>query len=81
MKLSEPSRRTFILIVGLSAVIYLLIFGLPFPLSQHYNTIPPVDYSKLTNYSVGGVVAYVVGLALLFGLYLWALRLVMPKNG
>jgi hypothetical protein len=81
MKLALLSRRTFILIAGLSAIIYALVFGLPFPLSQHYNTIPPVDYSKLTNYSVGGVVAYVVGLALLFGLYLWALRLVMPKNG
>jgi hypothetical protein len=81
MKLAQPSRRTFIIIAGLSAVVYLLVFGLPFPLSQHYNTIPPVDYSKLTNYSVGGVGAYIVGLALLFGLYLWALRLVMPKNG
>lgn len=81
MKLALPSRRTFILIAGLSAIIYLLIFGLPFPLSQHYNTIPPVDYAKLTNYSVGGVVSYIVGLAILFGLYLWALRLVMPKNG
>jgi alpha-1,6-mannosyltransferase len=80
MKLSQPSRPTLLLIAGLSAVVYLLIFGLPFPLSQYYNTIPPVDYSKLTHYSVGGVAAYVVGLALLFGLYLWALRLVMPKN-
>src|SRR5512137_710015 len=74
------ARKPFFIIAGVSALVYLLIFSLPFPLSQHYNTIPPVDYSKLTNYSVGGVVAYVVGLALLFGLYLWALRLVMPKN-
>jgi hypothetical protein len=81
MKLAQPSRQTFFLIAGSSALIYLLIFGLPFPLSQHYNTIPPVDYSKLTNYSVGGVAAYIVGLAILFGLYLWALRLVMPRNG
>jgi hypothetical protein len=80
MKLAQPSRQTFFLIAGISALIYLLVFGLPFPLSQHYNTIPPVDYSKLTNYSISGVVAYVVGLSLLFGLYLWALRLVMPKN-
>jgi hypothetical protein len=76
-----PARRNFILIAGLSAIIYLLVFSLPFPLSQHYNTIPPVDYAKLTNYSVGGVVSYLLGLALLFGLYLWALRLVMPKDG
>ena len=75
------SRRLLLLIAGLSALLYLLVFSLPFPLSQHYNTIPPVDYSKLTNYSVGGVVSYIVGLAILFGLYLWALRLVMPKNG
>ncbi len=76
-----PSRRTFLLIVGLSTLIYLLIFSLPYPLSQHYNSIPPVDYAKLTHYSVEGFVAYLVGLALLFGLYLWALRLIVPRNG
>ena len=50
-----PLRRKFILIAGLSAVIYLLVFSLPYPLSQHYNKIPPVDYAKLSNYSVGGI--------------------------
>ncbi len=75
------ARKPFFIIAGVSALVYLLIFGLPFPLSQHYSTIPPVDYAKLTDYSIGGVVSYVVGLAILFGLYLWALRLVMPKSG
>ncbi|HSD84055.1 MAG TPA: glycosyltransferase family 39 protein, partial [Anaerolineae bacterium] len=76
-----PSRRTFLLLVGLSALIYLLVFSLPYPLSQHYNQIPPVDYAKLSNYSLVGFVSYLVGLATLFILYLWALRLIMPKNG
>jgi len=74
-------RRKFLLIAGLSALIYLLIFSLPYPLSQHFNKIPPVDYAKLSNYSVTGFIAYLVGLAILFVLYLWALRLIMPGNG
>ncbi len=74
-------RRKLILIAGLSAVVYLSIFSLPYPLSRHYNQIPPVDYAKLSNYSVGGFIAYLVGLALLFGLYLWALRLFIPPRG
>ena len=73
-------RRKFYLIAGLSAVVYLLIFSLPYPLSQHYNKIPPVDYAKLSNYSATGFIAYLVGLALVFGLYLWALRLIVPKS-
>jgi hypothetical protein len=75
-----PSRRTFLIIAGLSALIYLLIFSLPYPLSQHYNTIPPVDYAKLSGYSALGFVSYLVGLALAFGLYLWALRLIMRAS-
>jgi hypothetical protein len=75
-----PSRRTFVIIAGLSALIYLLIFSLPYPLSQHYNTIPPVDYAKLSGYSALGFVSYLVGLALAFGLYLWALRLIMRAS-
>lgn len=74
-------RRKFFLIAGFSALIYLLIFSLPYPLNQHYNKIPPVDYAKLSNYSVTGFIAYLVGLALAFGLYLWALRLIMRNSG
>jgi hypothetical protein len=75
-----PSRRTFLIIAGLSALIYLLIFSLPYPLSVHYNKIPPVDYAKLSGYSGPGFISYLVGLALAFGLYLWALRLVMRAS-
>jgi hypothetical protein len=77
----KDPRRKFVLIAGLSALIYLLIFSLPYPLSQHYNKIPPVDYAKLSNYSVTGFIAYAVGLALAFALYLWALRLIMRARG
>jgi hypothetical protein len=74
-------RQKFSVIAGSSALIYLLIFSLPYPLSQHYNKIPPVDYAKLSNYSALGFISYLVGLALAFGLYLWALRLVMRHSG
>ncbi len=74
-------RRKFFLIAGLSGLIYLLIFSLPYPLSQHYNQIPPVDYAKLSNYSVGGFISYLVGLAIAFVLYLWALRLIVSRSG
>jgi hypothetical protein len=74
-------RQKFFLIAGLSALIYLLIFSLPYPVSQHYNTIPPVDYAKLSNYSVLGFVSYLVGLAIAFVLYGWALRLILRHSG
>jgi len=74
-------RRKFLIIAGLSAVVYLLIFSLPYPLSQHYNKIPPVDYAKLSDYSAIGFISYLVGLALAFALYLWALRLIMRSSG
>jgi hypothetical protein len=66
------------LIAGLSGLIYGLIFTFRFPLSRFYATIPPVDYTKLTNYSVGGLTAYVLGIIVLFWLYLWAIRLARP---
>jgi 4-amino-4-deoxy-L-arabinose transferase-like glycosyltransferase len=75
------SRRKFLLIAGLSAALYLLIFSLPYSLGQHYNKIPPVDYAKLSSYSIAGFVAYLAGLALLFALYLWALRLIARRDG
>jgi hypothetical protein len=65
---------------GLSGLIYLLVFTLPFPLSRLYQTIPPVDYAKLTGHSVGGLLAYMAGLAALFGLYLWAIQLTAPSE-
>ena len=71
-------RKPFLFFALASAAIYLLVFSLPFPLSQHYNTIPPVDYAKLTQHSVSGFLAYVIGLLLLFGLYVWVLRLTWP---
>ncbi len=73
-------RRKLFLVVGLSAVLYLLIFSLPYPLSQNYSKIPPVDYAKLSNYSATGFIAYLVGLAIIFLLYLWALRLIMHNR-
>ncbi len=67
------------LIVGLSSLVYLLVFTLRFPLMRLYATIPPVDYAQLTGRSLFGVVIYVGGLLLLFGLYGWAFRLASPS--
>ncbi len=74
-------QRFLILIAGLSGLIYLLVFTWPFPLFRLYNTIPPVDYAKLTHHSPAGLVAYVAGLGALFGLYLWAIHLTVPGQG
>lgn len=67
------------IIVGLSSLVYLLVFTLRFPLMRLYATIPPVDYAQLTGRSLFGVVIYVGGMLLLFGLYGWAFRLTRPS--
>jgi len=67
-------------IVGVSGLIYALVFTIPFPLPRYYATIPPVDYSKLTHYSPGGLIAYVAGIVALFWLYLEAIRLTTPGD-
>jgi hypothetical protein len=64
----------------ISGLIYLLVFTLPYLLPTHYNIIPPVDYTKLTGYSRTGFIAYVAGLAGLFGCYLWGFK-VMTQAG
>ena len=77
---SNPLPAHLTLLAGLSALIYLLVFTWPFPLTRFYSTIPPVDYTKLTGYSPGGLVAYVLAIGSLFGLYLWAIRLTTPVD-
>ncbi len=67
-------------IATLSALIYLILFTLPFPLHQLYSTIPPVDYAKLTHYSPSGFLVYFLGICTLFGLYMWAIRLCAPPT-
>lgn len=73
---SRSAQLAFI--AGLSGLVYFLVFTLRFPLAQLYRTTPPVDYTKLTNYSASGFFAYVAGLVVLFGLYIWAIRLTAP---
>jgi hypothetical protein len=68
------------LIAGLSGLVYATIFSLRFPLAKFFNTIPPVDYTKLTHYSPPGLFAYVVGIGMLFWLYIWAVRLAVPTG-
>jgi hypothetical protein len=77
-RFSTSQSAQLALLAGLSGLIYLLVFTLPFPLHGLYQTIPPVDYTKLTHYSRSGFIAYVVSLAALFALYIGAIRLTMP---
>jgi len=74
MKRPEPTLIVFITLTGLTQLVYLIVFTLPFPLARLFATIPPVDYAKLTGYSVTGVVAFVLGLLILFGVYIWLLK-------
>jgi hypothetical protein len=61
--------------VGLvSELIYFLVFVRPFPLARLYNTIPPVDYAKLTHHSVGGAASYILSILALFIGYAIVLR-------
>ena len=77
--LSSPSTQlVFSAIV--SGLVYLVVFAIPFPLIRLYDTIPPVDYTKLTNYSQSGFLAYVFGISALFGFYFWAIRLAHPAD-
>lgn len=69
------------LLAGGSGLIYALAFTLPFPLTLLYAAIPPVDYAKLTRHTPGGVLIYVLAIAALFGLYVWAIKLTAPGSG
>ncbi len=63
------------LVVGifLSGAIY-VAFSYTFPLTKYYNVIPPLDYTKLTDYSLLGFFAYIFGISILFGIYIWAIK-------
>ncbi len=80
-KLRNSRSAHLAIIVGVSGLIYALVFTIPFPLPRYYTTIPPVDYTKLTYYSPGGLVVYVAGITALFWLYFRAVRLTTPGAG
>lgn len=80
LKNFDPLSARLIFSASLSGLIYLFVFTLPFPLTQLYQTIPPVDYTKLTGYSLAGFIAYVVGLGALFALYMSAIQLTFPNT-
>ena len=63
-----------------SGLIY-LAFTLPFPLSRYYAVNPPVDYVKLTGYTVFGFITFIAGILALFGLYVYGLRLLAADSG
>ena len=68
------------LLGGVSGLIYAVVFTIPFPLPRYYATIPPVDYTKLTQYSPGGLLAYVAGIGVLFWLYFQTISLTAPGH-
>ncbi|MCC7355851.1 MAG: glycosyltransferase family 39 protein [Anaerolineae bacterium] len=61
--------------------LYLLYFTARFPLARLYDTLPPVDFAKLTSYFWGDSVAYVAVLTALFVLSVMAARSVTPARG
>lgn len=63
----------------LSGVIY-SAFAFTFPLAKYYNIVPPLDYAKLTDYSLAGFLAYVFGIGMLFGIYFWILKMVAQSK-
>ena len=69
---------TFIGLATLSALIYFFVFS-RFSLRTFYSSIPPVDYAKLTHHSTGGIIAFVFGILVLFGIYLWMIKQPLPK--
>jgi hypothetical protein len=71
LKISLQDRLK-ISIVG-SVLIY-LAFTFPFLLSRYYAVNPPVDYTKLTRYSAWGLAAFIIGILMLFVLYVISLR-------
>ncbi len=62
-------------------VLYILYFTARFPLPRLYDTLPPVDFAKLTGYFWGDSVAYVAVLSALFALSVVAARRAMPVQG
>ncbi len=76
--LTDTPTTRLVFVAGLSGLIYLVVFTLPFPLPRFYQTIPPVDYAKLTHYSLGGFIAYVAGISALFVLYVAAIQFALP---
>ena len=55
-------------------------FTIAFPLTKYYNIAPPLDYTKLTNYSLAGLLAYVFGVGILFWIYIWILRQALHRQ-
>ncbi len=70
---SRSGQNRWSIFLVLSGLIY-LGWTLFFPLHTYYRVIPPIDYTKRTNYSGFGFVAYIVAVLVLFALYIGALR-------
>jgi len=64
-----------------SLLIYWLVFVRPFLLARLYDTIPPVDYAKLTGHSVSGAVRYTLAIVALFLAYIIALKTLRTLSG
>ena len=65
--------------LSLSGLIYLGL-TLFFPLHTYYRVIPPIDYTKRTNYSGVGFAVYLAATLVLFAVYLGALRAVAKSK-
>lgn len=65
-------------LTALSWLVYWWVFSRPFPLTDLYTLNPPVDYAKLTTQSWSGLLAFVLGVLILFVLYTWVLDIALP---
>jgi hypothetical protein len=73
----QPAGEALLGVAGIglaSEFVYWLVFVRPFPLAGLYDTVPPVDYAKLTGHSVRGVLSFTLAIIALFALYLIALH-------
>ncbi len=62
-----------------SELTYWLVFVRPFPLAVYFDAIPPLDYAKLSHYSVGAFLAFVAGILILFLAYVAVLYVAAPR--
>ncbi|MEA3351346.1 MAG: hypothetical protein U9Q82_12040, partial [Chloroflexota bacterium] len=76
---NQSAKTRFWICLTLSGLIY-VAFTLPFTLRRYYAIIPPVDYAKLTHYSVIGFIAYLAGIITLFSLYGLGLQVLIKEQ-
>ncbi len=76
----KKTTSTLLALALVSELIYWAVFTRLFLLKDFYKITPPVDYAKLTHYSVAGIIAFILGILVLFGVYFWLMRQDLPAG-